>query len=78
MRLLHLKTLELEEFNDGSIPPYVILSHTWEAGEEMTLVEMLLLHPSSHFAEPEAAGGISNTRRLQLWKVGLCQNQTVL
>lgn len=33
MRLLNTKTIELEEFFDASIPPYAILSHTWEEGE---------------------------------------------
>ena len=45
MRLLHSKTLELEEFNDAAIPPYAILSHTWAAEEEITLVEMQQLKP---------------------------------
>jgi hypothetical protein len=38
MRLLNLNTLELREFIDSARPPYVILSHTWEA-EEMSLQE---------------------------------------
>lgn len=33
MRLLHVESLELHEFFDADIPPYAILSHTWEAGE---------------------------------------------
>jgi hypothetical protein len=32
MRLLHSKSLRLEEFIGGRFPPYAILSHTW--GEE--------------------------------------------
>ena len=32
MRLLHTSSLELKEFY-GSIPPYAILSHTWESEE---------------------------------------------
>ena len=38
MRLLNLNTLELREFIDSARPPYVILSHTWEA-EEVSLQE---------------------------------------
>ena len=33
MRLIHTKTLELEEFFDDRIPKYAILSHTWGAEE---------------------------------------------
>ncbi|EGX87908.1 ankyrin repeat-containing protein, putative [Cordyceps militaris CM01] len=33
MRLLNTRSLELEFFTSGVIPPYAILSHTWEAGE---------------------------------------------
>ncbi|KAH8807715.1 heterokaryon incompatibility protein-domain-containing protein [Xylogone sp. PMI_703] len=34
MRLLNIKTLQLESFeNWNTVPPYAILSHTWEDGE---------------------------------------------
>lgn len=33
MRLLNSKTLELVEFMENEVPPYAILSHTWEKGE---------------------------------------------
>ncbi|RYP71344.1 hypothetical protein DL769_004712 [Monosporascus sp. CRB-8-3] len=33
MRLLKLPTLDFEEFQDETIPPYAILSHTWEKDE---------------------------------------------
>lgn len=33
MWLINATTLQLEEFFDESIPPYAILSHTWEKGE---------------------------------------------
>jgi ankyrin repeat protein len=36
MRLLHTRTLKLEEFGSNQIPRYAILSHTWGA-EEVTL-----------------------------------------
>jgi len=40
MRLLHTRTRLLEEFlDDGSIPPYAILSHTW-GKEEISFKEM--------------------------------------
>lgn len=33
MRLIHASTLTLVEFFEPNIPPYDILSHTWEDGE---------------------------------------------
>ena len=33
MRLVNAKTLELEEFQDSSLPKYAILSHTWGENE---------------------------------------------
>lgn len=29
MRLVHVRTLELEDFIEGQAPPYAILSHRW-------------------------------------------------
>jgi hypothetical protein len=40
MRLLNVKTLSLEEFIGSNTPPYAILSHTWQAGKEVTLQEL--------------------------------------
>jgi hypothetical protein len=40
MRLLNVKSLELQQFVDSKIPQYVILSHTW--GDEEVLFEDLL------------------------------------
>lgn len=39
MRLINTSTYALEEFNEGDIPPYVILSHVWE-DEEVTFRDM--------------------------------------
>jgi len=39
MRLLDVETLEPKEFYGDDIPPYAILSHTWD-GEEITLQEL--------------------------------------
>ena len=33
MRLINVRTYAFEEFYDGSIPSYAILSHTWETDE---------------------------------------------
>jgi len=33
MRLLHVKTYELEDFLESEVPPYAILSHTWGQDE---------------------------------------------
>jgi Heterokaryon incompatibility protein (HET) len=41
MRLINAETLRLEEFNDGNIPLYAILSHTWgPAGSEISFQDM--------------------------------------
>jgi hypothetical protein len=42
MRLINLKSLELEDFLGANIPPYAILSHTWGDGE-VTLQHFLHL-----------------------------------
>jgi hypothetical protein len=39
MRLIHARSLRLEEFFDDSVPQYAILSHTW-GRDEVTLHEM--------------------------------------
>lgn len=39
MRLLNSSTLELEDFNADSIPPYAILSHTW-GEDEVSFADM--------------------------------------
>lgn len=36
MRLLHTTDLTMEEFEGSDIPPYAILSHTWEKHQEVT------------------------------------------
>jgi hypothetical protein len=42
MRLLNVQTLELKNFYDDQIPPYIILSHTWgDEKDEVTLKEMI-------------------------------------
>ncbi|KAI0816159.1 heterokaryon incompatibility protein-domain-containing protein [Xylaria sp. FL0064] len=40
MRLIQCHTLELQEFSGPRIPPYAILSHTWQDGE-VTFAEFL-------------------------------------
>ncbi|KAE8423525.1 ankyrin repeat-containing domain protein [Aspergillus pseudocaelatus] len=56
MRLLHTKeshtgNLEILEFTDDRIPPYAILSHTWE-GEEITFQDM----PADAFHTKQKSG----------------------
>ena len=46
MRLLHTENLGVVEFSDANVPPYAILSHTWEE-EEVTLQDMQGVHPTS-------------------------------
>jgi hypothetical protein len=41
MRLINASTLELENFSDGEVPSYAILSHTWGPDkDEVTFLEM--------------------------------------
>ncbi|KAH8893495.1 HET-domain-containing protein [Thozetella sp. PMI_491] len=49
MRLLHVDTLELEEFNESAIPKYAILSHTW--GKEEPVYEQAGFSKISKFAQ---------------------------
>jgi hypothetical protein len=39
MRFLHAKTIQLKEFPENELPPYAILSHTWER-EEVSFQDM--------------------------------------
>ncbi|KAK5994764.1 Vegetative incompatibility protein HET-E-1 [Cladobotryum mycophilum] len=49
MRLINVHNYQLELFNDSSIPPYAILSHTWGKNE----VTYLQLQPSSRRNGPD-------------------------
>ena len=61
MRLLHAKTLKFREFFDTNIPPYAILSHTWEE-EEVSLQDMQSKVP---------------TRKRGLTKIKACCKQAI-
>jgi hypothetical protein len=41
MRLIDIKSRQLVEYLGESIPPYAILSHTWEEGGEVTYQEFV-------------------------------------
>jgi hypothetical protein len=45
MRLLHSKSLELEEFIGQNVPPYAILSHTWVTGRYLSKTCRTARHP---------------------------------
>lgn len=53
MRLLHCRTLKLEDFFQNATPSYAILSHTWEK-EELTCQEILNIHGSHEYAKKKA------------------------
>jgi hypothetical protein len=57
MRLLNLNTLDLVEFMHCEKPPYVILSHTWDA-EEVSLQE--LQSPRAHIKQKKGWTKIQN------------------
>ncbi|CAG8971564.1 hypothetical protein HYALB_00009213 [Hymenoscyphus albidus] len=50
MRLLHCRTLELEDFFQNATPSYAILSHTWEK-EELDCHEILNINGSHEHAK---------------------------
>ncbi|OAR05919.1 hypothetical protein LLEC1_07813, partial [Akanthomyces lecanii] len=60
MRLLNTRSLELEFFAGGDIPPYAILSHTWEAGE-VTFQEL-----QGNFYKASSQGWVKIQRSAQL------------
>ncbi|KAH7066333.1 heterokaryon incompatibility protein-domain-containing protein [Paraphoma chrysanthemicola] len=65
MRLLETTTLSVHEFlNEAQIPPYAILSHTWEE-EECTLQQMQTL------------GQLELSKRKGYKKIQLCCNQAL-
>ncbi|KAF7547413.1 hypothetical protein G7Z17_g7756 [Cylindrodendrum hubeiense] len=48
MRLIHVQTLNFEEFFDNAIPEYAILSHTWGADDsEVLYTEYLQQQPTT-------------------------------
>ncbi|KAI1856286.1 hypothetical protein JX265_011798 [Neoarthrinium moseri] len=47
MRLVNVKTKVLEEFLEGTVPPYAILSHTWGAEHEEVLFHDIRAHDST-------------------------------
>lgn len=47
MRLLHTKTLKFQEFPESDTPPYAILSHTWDYGNEVSYQDMSSLYVPS-------------------------------
>ncbi|KAJ4148408.1 hypothetical protein LMH87_002879 [Akanthomyces muscarius] len=60
MRLLNTRSLELEFFAGGDIPPYAILSHTWEPGE-VTFQEL-----QGNFYNASSQGWVKIRRSAQL------------
>lgn len=52
MRLINVKTLELEEFTDNDTPEYAILSHRWgSAGSEIAFQDLQKLSPAQQNSE---------------------------
>jgi hypothetical protein len=64
MRLIDVKTLELQSFNDNDIPKYAILSHTWGPDEvsyqEMTWINRIKAFSSS-LSQPSPPASISSS-----------------
>lgn len=53
MWLIQVETKILEEFFGRGIPPYAILSHTWDTGQEVTFQEMK--SAAGKFPQPESS-----------------------
>ncbi|KAB5523852.1 heterokaryon incompatibility protein-domain-containing protein [Coniochaeta sp. 2T2.1] len=47
MRLLHTGTLKFQDFAESTLPPYAILSHTWDESEEVSLQDMISPYQST-------------------------------
>ncbi|OIW32013.1 HET-domain-containing protein [Coniochaeta ligniaria NRRL 30616] len=62
MRLLHARSLKFQDFNESSLPPYAILSHTWDASQEVSLQEMT----SPYLPSKKGYAKITETCRLAL------------
>jgi len=62
MRLFHARSLKFQDFNESSLPPYAILSHTWDAPEEVTLQDMT----SPYLPSKKGYAKITETCRLAL------------
>ncbi|KAF2670309.1 HET-domain-containing protein [Microthyrium microscopicum] len=64
MRLVDVKTLELEEFFHGKPPGYAILSHAWET-EEVSYQEIQILDAGTKDVKPKT--GYENIRKACSW-----------
>ncbi|KIH91122.1 hypothetical protein SPBR_01423 [Sporothrix brasiliensis 5110] len=63
MRLLHAASLKFKDFPDSAtIPPYAILSHTWEDKQEVTLQDM----SSPYLTDKKGYAKITSTCTLAL------------
>lgn len=77
MRLIDAKTLELRDFYLAEIPPYAILSHTWDR-DEVAFKDMA--SPERHSKEGYVSLGLassvgaettaSGVSRRFIWKLG--------
>ncbi|TGJ84854.1 hypothetical protein E0Z10_g3915 [Xylaria hypoxylon] len=63
MRLIHCRTLQLQKFPEIEVPPYAILSHTWD-GEEVTSADFLQGPPSTTDRVPKGWVKIKETCKL--------------
>ncbi|GAW17709.1 hypothetical protein ANO14919_071750 [Xylariales sp. No.14919] len=65
MRLIHCRTLRLQEFHGSQTPAYAILSHTWQ-DEEVTFTDFCQGAPSETGAIPERWMKITQACKLAL------------
>ncbi|CAK7212406.1 hypothetical protein SCUCBS95973_001452 [Sporothrix curviconia] len=75
MRLLHTTSHKFKEFPDATtVPPYAILSHTWEDKQEVTLQDMasLYLTDKRGFAKITATCALARQRGLEWAWIDTC------
>jgi hypothetical protein len=79
MRLINVRTNQLEEFRSGQIPKYAILSHRWEA-EEVSFQDMSNLQTFGNkkgFVKIQSACWLARNKGLQyLWVDTCCIDKT--
>ncbi|KAK3334140.1 heterokaryon incompatibility protein-domain-containing protein [Cercophora scortea] len=74
MRLLNTETLRMEEFFEANLPPYAILSHTWEK-EEVLLPDMADLakaRQKAGFAKIKGACALARRQQYEYIWIDTC------
>src|SRR5437016_1606229 len=65
-RLIETSTLKLEPIDNGHIPDYAILSHTWVRGEEVSYQDMLNINRQPTHPAGQKSGYIKIKRACEV------------